>query len=253
MNGIEDRSSKPPPRDETLRGEARGAERPGGAAGATFDWGLTVVVGLVLGALVVVFGVAPVEAVMGFSQKIFYLHVPCGLAALLGFFVCLVGSVRYLASRNLRHDRLAASAAEVGLLFTTLVLVTGSLWARAAWGVWWGWDVRLTATAVLWCIYLGYLVLRGQVAERDRRARVSAVVGIVGFADVPLVYLSIRWWRTLHPQPVIWGPEGSGLGDWRMKLALAVSTAAVLAVFVRLLRLRVRLATLRDRSEGETL
>jgi len=186
---------------------------------------------------------------MGLPQKIFYLHLPCALAAFLGFFICFIGSIRHLVSRELRHDRLAGSAAEGGMVFTTLVLVTGSLWGRAAWGAWWVWDVRLTTTAVLWCIYLGYLVLRANVGDRDRRARVSAVVGIVGFADVPLVYFSIRWWQTLHPEPVVFGREGLGLADVRMKLALAFSTVAVLAVFTWLLSLRVAVARLKDKGE----
>ena len=246
MTNRSDRASEP-----SAGREARGGGGGRGAGTRALGWALVAVSALVLVALVVIFWVAPEEATLGVSQKIFYLHLPYALVAFLGFFLCLVGSVRYLASRDLRHDRLAVSAAEVGLLFTTLVLLTGSLWARVAWGVWWAWDARLTTTVVLWCIYLGYLVLRANVEDRDRRARVSAVLGIVGFADVPLVYLSVRWWRTLHPGPVIWGAEDSGLGDWRMKLALGVATVAVLAVFAWLLWLRVRVAALRDRGEGE--
>jgi len=206
--------------------------------------------GLIVTAVGVIFFVAPVEATMGLPQKIFYLHLPCALSAFVGFLICLVASIRYLLSRDLRHDRLAASAAEVGLLFTTLVLVTGGIWAHATWGQWWTWDVRLTTTAVLWCIYLGYLVLRTNVAEPARRARFSAVVGIVGFVDVPLVYMSIRWWQTMHPEPVVFGGEGSGLGDWRMTLALVLSTVAVLGVFAWLLCLRERVARLQEQVEG---
>ncbi len=135
------------------------------------------------------------------------------------------------------------------MVFTSLVLATGSIWARAAWGAWWVWDLRLTTTAVLWCIYLGYLVLRANVSDPDARARASAVVGIVGFADVPLVYFSIRWWQTLHPERVVFGSEGSGLGDVRMKLALVFSTVAVLAVFAWLLYLRLAVARLREEGD----
>jgi heme exporter protein C len=212
-------------------------------------WAPAALLALVVSALVVIFLVAPVEKTMGVSQKIFYLHLPCAFSAFLGFFLCFLGSIRYLLDRDLRHDRLGASAAEVGVIFTTLVLVTGSMWGRATWGAWWVWDARLTTTAVLWCIYLGYLVLRANVEDRERRARASAVVGIVGFADVPLVYLSIRLWPTMHPGPVLLGPEGSGLPDPRMKLALALSSVALLAVASWLLYLRVEVAKLREESE----
>lgn len=220
--------------------------RKGGRVGTVVRLAPVGVLALVLAALVVIFFVAPVEETMGLPQKIFYLHLPCALSAFVGFLICFVASIQYLRSRDLLYDRVAASAAEVAVVFTTLVLVTGSIWARAAWGVWWTWDVRLVTTAVLWCIYVGYLVLRANVEGRGRRARVSAVVGIVGFADVPLVYMSIRWWQTLHPTPVIFGGEGSGLADWRMTLALVLSTVAVLAVFAWLLYQRVEVARLRE-------
>jgi len=205
-----------------------------------------VVLGLVVLALAVIFLVAPIEAQMGLRQKIFYLHLPCALSAFIGFLICFLASIQYLRSRDLLYDQVASSAAEVGVLFTTLVLVTGSMWARAVWGAWWTWDVRLTTTAVLWCIYVGYLVLRANLENRGRRARASAVVGIVGFADVPLVYMSIHWWQTLHPAPVILGGEDSGLADWRMTLTLVLSTVAVLAVFAWLLYQRVEVARLTE-------
>ena len=217
----------------------------------SLSWAPAVLLVLVVAALVVIFLIAPVEETLGLPQKIFYLHLPCALSAFLGFFICFLASIRYLLSRELRHDRLGASAAEVGVLFTTLVLVTGSIWARAAWNVWWTWDARLTTTAVLWCIYLGYLVLRANVEDGERRARAAAVVGVVGFADVPLVYMSIRWWQTMHPGPVLFARGGSGLADPRMRLALALSTVAVLAVFSWLLYLRVQVAKLREESERD--
>jgi len=223
--------------------------RKGRQSGALVRLAPVVVLGLAVLALAVIFFVAPIEAQMGLPQKIFYLHLPCALSAFIGFLICFLASIRYLVSRDLRHDRVAESAAEVGVVFTTLVLVTGSIWAHSAWGKWWTWDVRLVTTAVLWCIYLGYLVLRANVDDRDRRARAAAVLGIVGFADVPLVYMSIRWWRTQHPGPMFLGGEGSGLGDPRMKVALAFSTVAVLAVFAWLLYQRVRVARLRAEQE----
>ena len=222
--------------------------RKGGRVGTVARLAPVGVLALVLAALLVSFLVAPVDKDLKLLQKILYLHLPCALSAFVGFLICFVASIQYLRSRDLLYDRVAASAAEVAVVFTTLVLVTGSIWARAAWGVWWTWDVRLTTTAVLWCIYVGYLVLRANVEDRGRRARVSAVVGIVGFADVPLVYMSIRWWQTMHPAPVIFGGEGSGLADWRMTLALVLSTVAVLAVFAWLLYQRVEVARLREEA-----
>lgn len=135
---------------------------------------------------------------MGHLQKILYVHVPSAWIAFLSFFVVLVAAVWYLASRADAADRLAASAAEVGTLLNGLVLVQGMIWAKPTWGVWWTWDPRLTSTLVLFLIFVGYLALRALVDDRERRARWSALVGILGALGVPVVYMSVRWWRTLH-------------------------------------------------------
>src|SRR5438309_6134408 len=149
--------------------------------------------------------VAPTEATMGLIQRIFYFHVPFGWSAFVAFAISFVASIAYLRSRTPKWDWLAVSSAEVGVPFVTVVLVTGPIWAKPVWGIWWTWDARLTSTFVLWVLYLSYLLLRTLVADAERRAVVSAVFGIFAFLDVPLVYMSIRWWRTQHPQPVIAG------------------------------------------------
>jgi heme exporter protein C len=133
------------------------------------------------------------------------------MVALLSFFVCFVGNLGYVFTRQPKWDWLGVSAAEVGMAFCTVLILTGPIWAHPVWGIWWTWDARLTLTFVLWLLYTSYLLLRTLVEDPDRRALISAIYGIFAFLDVPLVYGSIRWWRTQHPQPVIMGGAGSGL------------------------------------------
>jgi len=182
----------------------------------------TVSLGLVGGTVVALFvaaqlfGVvtAPAEAGMGHLQKIMYVHVPAAWAAFLAFGLVFVMSILYLVRRRESHDLLAASAAQVGVVLTGLTLALGSIWGKPTWGVWWTWDPRLTSTAVLFTIFVGYLALRSFVDEPQQRARWSAAVGILGFLNVPIVYMSVRWWRTLHQpssspatvdDPYVWG------------------------------------------------
>ncbi|HEX2712680.1 MAG TPA: cytochrome c biogenesis protein CcsA [Candidatus Acidoferrales bacterium] len=189
---------------------------------------------------------APTERTMGLIQRIFYFHVPSAWTAFVAFLIAFVANIAYLLRRTPPWDWLAVSAAEVGLAFCTVVLVTGPIWAKPVWGIWWTWDARLTSTFVLWVLYVSYLLLRTLVADPERRAVVSAVFGIFAFLDVPLVYLSIRLWRTQHPQPVIAGGSGSGSGldphMWRVFLTCWV---ALLGLMVLLLRQRYRLEVLR--------
>lgn len=142
--------------------------------------------------------ISPAERDMGDLQKIMYVHFPIALNMFVCYLVVLIGSVRYLLTRDERADLLAASAAEVGAMFTGLTLVLGMLWAKPTWGVWWAWDPRLTSTLVLFLLSAGYLALRSFIDDPDRRATWSAAVGILGAFNVPIVYMSVRWWRTLH-------------------------------------------------------
>ncbi len=189
---------------------------------------------------------APTERVMGALQRIFYFHVPVAAVAFLAFGVAFVASIAYLARGERRWDQVAYSAAEIGEVFATLVILTGMVWARAAWNTWWTWDPRLTTTLVLWLIYAGYLILRGSVEDEIRRARYSAVVAIIGFLDVPVVFMAIRWWRTIHP--VIFEASGVNL-EPAMLSAFLVALMAFLLLFVTLLVTRVRLESLADEVE----
>jgi heme exporter protein C len=154
--------------------------------------------------------VAPTEATMGDVQRIFYYHVPSGWVAGLCFFINFVASAVFLWKRSAASDALAAASAEVGVVFCTVLLITGPLWARPVWGIWWTWDARLTTTLVLWLIYVSYLVLR-RFAAGGQTQVLAAAFAIFGFADVPIVYMSIRWFRTQHPSPVMGGGANSGL------------------------------------------
>ena len=155
---------------------------------------------LLAGSIVGLF-VAPADAAQGEVQRLMYVHVPTAWIAMLSFFVVFVMSVLYLIQRDPRWDLVALSGAEVGVVFTALTLVLGSLWGKPTWGVWWTWDPRLTTTAIMLMIYVGYLAVRAFAEDPEKRARWSAIVGIVGFVDVPIVYLSVYWWRTLHQPP----------------------------------------------------
>jgi len=173
-------------------------------------------------ALYLVFVYVPTEKEMGIVQRIFYLMVPLGWLSLLAFLIVFIGSILYLAKRESKWDILASSSAEIGIVFTTLALITGSIWAKPIWGVWWTWEPRLTATLVLWLVYLAYLIVRSYATDEQRGARFAAVVGIVGFIDIPIVALATTLWRGMHPGPIIF--QG-GLAP-AMLLTLLVSIAA---------------------------
>jgi len=188
-----------------------------------------------------IFLYAPQEMTMGEVQRIFYIHVPAAWTAFLAYFILFGASVAYLWKRSPGADALAQACGEVGFTFCTVVLVTGPLWAKPVWGIWWTWDARLTSTFVLWLLFVSYLMLRSYVLNPGRAATLAAVVAIMGFVDVPIVYMSIRWWRTQHPQPVIAGGEGSGL-DASMWVTLLVSWGALLCLYAFLVRERLALA-----------
>lgn len=185
---------------------------------------------------------APMEKTMGDAQRIFYFHVPSAWIGFLAFFIVFVASLLYLWRRERKWDALALSAAEIGVIFTTLVLLTGPLWAKKAWGAFWVWDARLTTTLILWMIYVGYLMLRSS-ADSERRARFAAVLAIVGFLDVPIIYISVQIWRTMHPQLLINDPGGLSS---QMTQTLMVCLLSFTLLFVFLLIQRVRLEQARD-------
>ncbi len=191
-------------------------------------------------ALWAAFFFAPTERTMGDLQRLFYFHVSAWWLAFIAFFVVAGASIGWLVTRRPGYDAAALAAAEIGVLFTTIGLAMGMIWAKPAWGIWWTWDARLTTAFVLWLTYCGYLMLRSYVEDPERRANLAAVIGILGAADVPIVYFSIRWWRTQHPQPVIMGGPDSGLHP-DMATALLISLIAFTLLFVTLLRARMRL------------
>jgi heme exporter protein C len=194
------------------------------------------------------FFIAPTDAKQGLIYRILFLHVASAWTGLTAFLICFVANVMYVLRRQPRWDWLGVAAGEVGLAFTTAVLVTGPIWAHPVWGIWWTWDARLTSTFVLWLLYVSYLLLRTLVEEPERRALLSALFGIFAFLDVPLVFGSIRWWRTQHPQPVIMGGPGAGL-DPLMYKVLFFSWFAMLALMTLLLRQRYRLEAMRGDLE----
>ncbi|HET8579343.1 MAG TPA: cytochrome c biogenesis protein CcsA [Methylomirabilota bacterium] len=204
--------------------------------------GWLALIGVIAG-LVAGFGYAPREIVQGNVQRIMYLHVPSVLTAYLAFGLVLVASIVYLASRRGVWDRLAASAAELGVLFTGITIASGSIWGRPTWGTWWTWDARLTSTAVLFIVYVGYLLLRGMIEDPDARARAAAVVGIVGAANMPIVHFSVKWWRALHQPSTILGPEPSPISP-EIRLALLINWLALTLVFAYFLSRRMEIARL---------
>jgi heme exporter protein C len=199
-------------------------------------------VGLMLLAAGAIFLFAPTDALQGPVQRIFYLHVSSAIAAYGCFAVVLLGGIIYLRNGSLAADRLARAGALVGLVFTTVTLVMGMLWAKPIWGTFWAWDARLTSTLVLWIIYAGYLLVR-RLAEPGRQAaRIAAVVGIFGFIDVPVVHFSVTWWRTQHPGPVI---VNDAL-PVEMLATFLFAMACTLALAATLIAIRYRIETLAD-------
>jgi len=191
-----------------------------------------------LAALWLVFMVVPTEREMGIVQRIFYFHVSSAWAAYLGFFIVAGASARYLWTGSRAADRLAEASAEVGVLFCTLVLITGPLWARPVWGVWFTWDPRLTMTVILWGIYASYILLRSFGGDDDAVRRWAAVLGIVGVLDIPIIMISVRLLRGIHPAVIARNEGGSGLVDPWMRTGLVVSAVAILLLAAWLIRLR---------------
>lgn len=165
-----------------------------------------------------IFVYAPTEATLGLAQKIFYLHLPLAWWGLISFFVVFCASIAYLRGKNPLWDALAFASAEIGLVLASLALVAGSIWGKVSWGLWWTWDARLTTTLVMCFVYAGYLIIRGMDMPPQRRSQIAAVIGIVAFLDVPLVFFSARLWSYIHPPSISLEPE--------MRLTLAACIAA---------------------------
>ena len=198
--------------------------------------------------LYVVFAVAPTEGSMGIVQRIFYVHLPAALSSFLGIGLCALFSALYLWTKRRQFDLVAHASGELGLLFCTIVLITGPIWARPVWGVWWTGEARLTSTLILWLIFAGYLILRQSAEEKEQAARWAAVVAIVGALDVPIIYKSVEWWRGLHPK-VLRVSGGGGL-DPIMERTLLLCTVTFFLLFVLLLIQRCRLGQLREEVES---
>lgn len=194
-----------------------------------------------------IFAWVPTEAEQGIVQRIFYFHVPCAWVAFAAFAIVAVAGIFYLWLGGQIWDDLGYAAAEIGMLFCTLMLLTGSLWAKPIWGTWWTWDSRLTTSFVLWLLYGGYLIMRAMLEESEQVARFAAVVGIVAALDVPVVIVSVRLWRTIHPAVLVTRQGGHGLEDPRMVVTLLVAVAAFTLMFAWLLMLRLTVLRARTR------
>jgi heme exporter protein C len=202
-------------------------------------------------ALLLTFLYAPTDSTQGNTQRILYVHAPSAMIMYLAIVIVAASSILVLTRRHdwARWDRIASASAELGVVFLTIVLTTGPIWGRKAWGAWWVWDARLTSTLVLWLIFVGYLVFRALQPPGERRARLSAVIGVVGSIDIPVVHFAVTWWRTLHPGPVSPLPGGENLPG-SMLLTLMVSLVAFTILFATLLVLRIRMAEMADRVDA---
>ncbi|MBO54778.1 MAG: cytochrome C assembly protein [Dehalococcoidia bacterium] len=189
--------------------------------------------------LYLIFWVAPLDVVLGHIQKIFYIHVPIAAMSFLAFFLVFVFSIIYLVKRSEHWDRLAYAAGEVGVVFVSVTLLTGVVWAKPVWGVWWTWEPRLTTTLILWLIYIAYIMVRSYAPNRSQGSLYAAAIGIIGFIDVPIVYYSVQWWRSIHPSAVVGPFAESGALEPIMAQILLVSLVAFTLLFVLLFNQRI--------------
>jgi heme exporter protein C len=196
-----------------------------------------------------IFFYAPTEREMGIVQRIFYVHVPSAWVAFLAFGIVALCSLGYLWLKDERLDAISLAAAELGVIFTTIVLITGPLWGKIAWGAWWVWEPRLTLTLLLWFIYVGYFILRGATESPERGKRFAAILGIVGAVDIPLIHLSVQWFRSQHPKPVIMNPEGPTAAP-EIVQTLLVSLLAFTLLFFSLLLARYVVERLQGRIDA---
>jgi len=194
---------------------------------------------------------APEDVAQGPVQRVFYPHVGSAWVAALAFFVVFLASIAYLATRDLKWDAWASASAEVGLLFTSGTLVLGMIWGKSFWGTYWAWDPRLTSVLVLWLLYLAYTALRAYVVEPTRRARFSSVLGIVAFLDVPIIYFSVKWWRTQHPSLVIERGKAHMPPEMLQTLLFGVLTFTVFYLYLAGMRMRMQRLERQARLEGK--
>jgi heme exporter protein C len=188
-----------------------------------------------------IFMVAPTDSVLGHVQRVFYFHVPIAIMSFLAFFVVFIASLGYLIKRTPKWDAVAHASAEVGVVFVTLALLTGIIWARPIWNTWWTWEPRLTTTMILWLIYVAYLMVRSYAPSQSKGAIYGAVVGIVGFVDVPIVYYSVVWWRSIHPSPVVGPFAQANALDGTMALILLYSFITFVFFFAYMVMERMEL------------
>ena len=212
---------------------------------AGLDWFALLAVGAMIAAFARAIWFTPPDRLQGFAQKIFYVHLPSAWVAFLAFGLTAFAGAFWLFTKDDRLDRFAESSAEVGVIFTTGVLVSGPLWGKPIWGAWWVWDARLTLTLFLWFLYVGYLVLRGAVDDRTARARYSAVVGILGALLIPFIHLSVYLFRTQHPMPIVANPAGIQMPAVMIK-TLFLALGAFTLLYIALVRARMKLAVERD-------
>lgn len=256
-------STSPP--DPNLAAPSQGATQSDRPVSTAPSLGLTAIAAVAMVvSLYAALLYAPTDSFQGNVQRMFYIHVPAAITMYVAVTLIFFASILYLQKRDERWDEVGAAAAEVGALFGTVVLITGPLWAKPIWGTWWTWDARLTSTFILWLIFIAYLMLRAYGGSPEQVARFCAVLGIIGFLDLPIIHFSVTWWRTLHPQPVIMTEEGLGanlpgsmLASWALGMVAALLLFAVLFRYrLRVERISRQLMAMRrslDISPGENL
>ena len=202
-------------------------------------------------AMAAIFLYVPTEQTEGPVQRIMYIHIPSAWLSFFAFFIVFICSILFLWKKEREWDIYAHASAEIGVIFCSLVLITGPIWAKPIWGTWWVWDARLTSTLILWLIYVAYLMLRAQTDAGSMRARYAAVLGIVGFLNIPFIHFSVLWWRTFHPQPKVISSEGFGKGmETSMLITLGISLCAFTLLYFLLMGQRVRQEKLKDEIDS---
>jgi len=205
---------------------------------------------LMLVNLYMIFMVAPTDAVLGHVQRIFYFHVPIAIVSFVAFLVVFLASIAYVFRRDTKWDNIARASAEVGVVFITLALITGMIWAKPVWNAWWLWTPRLTTTLILWLIYVAYLMIRSYAPSPSKAAIYGAAMGIIGFADVLVVYFSVQWWPGIHPTPVVGPLADAGSLNETMRGVLLFSMLTFLALLTYLIMERIALQETEDRIKG---